>query len=304
MRRALVIVALVGALSVLALRLWPSSPPPAPPTRSSPPSQLVPLAGNWDVVDEATCAAPALRALMTHPGWKFAIAEREWDDVVDDNPDETLAEIVVDARSAIWTDRELRAQTLALEPQERTDLLAALSSPCTPIVDAEGRSGNGYSGYYLTLSYGDTVQENAAIELPSSTPASLAGIAVFDRVRARYVAARLPVTQVMTLTLAGARRVDTNVWSRYTVVLHSDGKVTGPDGTLAELGAQDRVDALDWALQLPPQAAGADVVRGTLELAGSKRPVAYALGLVLDDRSAWRSAWLEVLRTWWSITWR
>jgi hypothetical protein len=296
MRRTVVWIAMIGALGVLALRLWPApdgrrhATVITPPAQAAPP-RVVQLAGTWDTIDEQTCAGPALREITKHPNWKLTLQEREWDDVADDNPDELIATVTIDAQTASWADGDL-PQSIELTREERAQLLEAAERSCARI-----RPGNGHNGYYVTLSYGPV--EHEAIELPSDSRAAIDAIAVFDRVRARYVANRLSSAQVMKLTLTGPRRIDA-AWKRHTVTVHSDGRVTDEDGQALEpLAALDLVDVLDWSLQLPTSARGKNTLTGTLEIAGSKKPVALQLESIQKLPSAWRSPFLTLLNQWW-----
>ena len=291
MRRTVVWIAMLGALGVLALRIWPAPAEPQSATVVAAPPRVVHLAGTSDSLDEDTCAGPALREITKHPNWKLTLQEREWDDVVDDNPDELIATITVDARNASWTDGDL-PQSIELTREERAQLLEAAERSCV-----RTGPGNGYTGYYVTISYGPVA--HAAIELPSMSRAALDAISVFDGVRARYVANRLPSAQVMKLTLTGPRHYD-EAWKRHTVTVHSDGRVLDEDGQALEpLAALDLVDVLDWALQLPATGRGRNTLTGTLEIAGSKKPVAFELETLRKYPSAWRSPFLTLLDQWW-----
>lgn len=292
MRRTFVWIAVIGALGVLAIRVWPRAEdaPAADVVIAEAAPRVIHLAG--DSIDEASCAGPALRELRAHPHWQFTFQEREWDDVVDDNPDETLATVRIDADSGVWTDGDL-PQSLELEPAERADLLAAAERSCARTEER----GNGFSGYYITISYGPVAHD--AITLPSESRAALDVIAVLDHVRARYVAARLSAAQAMMLTLTGPRRTGEHRWERYAITVHPDGRVTDPDGEVSEpLAAIDLVDTLDWALQLPERASGAHPLTGTLEIAGTRKKIGVQLAAVDAMPSMWRSPLLSLLHLW------
>jgi hypothetical protein len=281
MRRTLVWIAMIGALGVLAIRVWPAAPPKeyarVVETAEAAPA-LIPLAG--DLGAEA-CAAPAMLAIAKHARWSLTLEQREWDDVVDDNPDELVARATIDAQKATWTDGDL-PQTLELEITERGELLAALQRSCT-----RTNEGNGYSGYYVTIAYGPGAP---AIRLPSESRAALDVIAVLDKVRARYVAQRLATARIMTLKLVGPER---------GVTVHPDGRVVDQAGwELEPLAALEQVDVLDWALALPETTKAPLAMRGTIELAGSKKPIAIERGGLQRYPSAWRNPILVMVMRW------
>lgn len=279
MRRALVWIAMMGALGALAIRLWPSPAALEEATVvAEAPRTLVPLAGD---VGADPCAGPALRAIVKHPRWSLTLDEREWDDVVDDHPDELVARVTLDAQRATWTDGDL-PQSLELEAGERGELLAALQRSC-----ARTGPGNGFSGYYVTIAYGDGA---ASLVLPSESRAALDAIAVLDRVRARYVAMRLPSARIMTLKLVGPER---------GVTVYPDGRVVDQGGwELEPLAALEQVDVLDWALALPDHTSAPLAMRGTIELAGSKKPIAIERGVLQRNPSAWRNPILTMVMQW------
>jgi hypothetical protein len=291
MRRTLVWIAMLGALGVLTLRLWPRYEE-APGVRlEEPPARIVPLAGTADLLDEATCAAPMFREMLAHRGWKFTLREREWDDVVDDNPDELIARVELDAHGGTWTDGDLPEQTIALEPAEQAELLAAAARSC-----ARTNPGNGYTGYYIEIGLGGG-DAGAAIKLPSESRAALDVIAVLDHARGRYVLARQAAARAMTLTLAGRRRNDG--WERWHVTIRPDGHVVDADGDVVEpLAALEQVDVLDWALQLPAKVTTKNRLIGTLEIAGTRRSVAVDLDAIHDMPSAWRNGLFTYFMTW------
>ncbi len=280
MRRTLVWIAMVGALGVLAIRVWPEAPAPqyAKVVEAQPPAgALIPLAGE---VGADPCAGPALRAIVKHPHWSLTVEEREWDDVVDDNPDELLASVKVDEQKATWTDGDL-PQTIDLEPVERSELLEALKRSCE-----RTEQGNGFSGYYITIAYGPGAP---ALRLPSESRAAFDAIAVLDRVRARYVAQRLPSARIMTLKLVGPER---------GVTIYPDGRVVDQGGwELEPLAALEQVDVLDWALGLPDRTKAPLAMRGTIDLAGSKKTIAIERGGI-DHYAAWRNPILTMLMQW------
>lgn len=293
-RRTLVWIAMIGALGVLAIRVWPA--PEADPARTlaveEAPGEIIQLASRWDVLDEVGCAGPALRELRRHPHWQFTLQERVWDDVVDDSPDETLATLRISADAATWTDGDL-PQSLELDAKERAEVLAAAERSC---VEGEPGPDDGYSGHYVTISYGPMVHN--AIELPSRSRAAKDVLAVLDHVRSRYVEARLAAAHAMTLTLTGPRRRD-DTWTRYTLTVRGDGRVLDHEGeALQPLASIDLVDVLDWALQLPDHATGPYALTGTLEIAGTKKRVGFQMAALADNPSAWRSQFLELLRQW------
>jgi hypothetical protein len=265
---------MLGALGVLALRLWPApeAPRTVPVVEAAIPQPVVHLAG--DFPDDILCAAPAIQAIQRHPHWELTLQDRVWDDVVDDTPDETLSTVRITADHAVWSDGDL-PQTLDLTVAERADLLAAAQRSC---VQAEfDPRENGYSGHYITISYG-AVPTNA-LELPGRSPA-------------------LTDARVMTVTLAGPRH-DGERWRRYFLTVHPDGRVTDAEGDVFEpLAAVDLVDVLDWALQLPEKVAAPRPIIGTIEIAGSKKPIAVDLVELQTNPSAWRSPFLEALSRW------
>jgi len=293
----------LGAAIMLRAR-WLEAPDRRTPTSTAQPGPpaLIALAG--DAIDPDACAGPALRELTKHPSWSFTLAERESTDVVGPDPDETLQTVVIDAHAGTWRDGDL-PQTLALDPAERTDLLAAAGRSCREI-----REGNGFTAHYVVLSYGavasglperDARAKHDALRLPSESRAALDTISVMNRVRARYVATRIGLAETLTLTLHGPRRrPDTHAWAPYTVTLRPDGRIIDQDGD--ELDSRhepaDHVDLLDWAMQLPATARGPRPLTGTLEIAGQRRPVALQLDTMarkVEDSSPWH----DLLRPWW-----
>lgn len=280
MRRTLVWIAMLSSLGILAIRVWPEAPEPrfATAVVAEPPAApTIALAGD---VGTDPCAGPALRAIVKHPHWSLTVEEREWDDVVDDNPDELLATVTIDEHKATWVDGDL-PQTLELEPAERSELLDAMKRTC----ERTGE-GNGFSGYYVTVAYGPGAP---AIRLPSESRAALDTIAVLDRVRARYVAQRLPSARIMTLTLLGPDG---------SVTVYPDGRVVDRGGwDLGPLAALEQVDVLDWALALPDPTAAPLVMRGTIELAGSKKKIAIERGGIARY-AAWRNPILTMVMQW------
>jgi hypothetical protein len=294
MRRTLVWIAMLGALGVLAIRVWPRYEEPPSVRMEEPPARIVPLAGTQDVLDEASCAAPMFREMLAHRPWSFTFREREWDDVVDDNPDELIARVELDVHGGTWIDGDLPEQTIALEPAEQGELLGAATESCERV-----GPGNGYSGYYVEIALG-TGDVAAAITLPSESRAARDVIAVLDRVRGRYVSARQAAARAMTLTLAGRRRNDG--WERWQIQIRPDGHVVGPDGDVTEpLAAIEQVDVLDWALRLPDRVKSKDRLTGTLEIAGSRRTVAVDLDAIGAMPSAWRNALFTYFMSWASI---
>ena len=280
MRRTLVWIAMLSALGVLAIRLWPEAPEPeyARVVEAEVPGPMIQIAGE---VGDEPCAGPALREIVKHANWSLTIEEREWDDVVDDNPDELVAKVVVSEYKATWTDGDL-PQTLELETAERSELLAAMQRSC-----ARAGEGNGVSGYYVTIAYG---AGKPAIQLPSESRAALDAIGVLDRVRARYVANRLPSARIMTLKLVGPER---------GVTVYPDGRVVDQGGwELEPLAALEQVDVLDWALALPDRTKAPLTVHGTIELAGSKKPITIERGVGERYPSAWRNPILTMLMQW------
>ncbi len=284
---------MVGALGVLALRLWPPPEEPSalPVIEATVPGRVIHFAG--DFPDDVLCAAPAIQAIQRHPHWELTLQDRVWDDVVDDTPDETLSTVRITAERAVWTDGDL-PQTLDLTADERRDILAAAQRSC---VQAEfDPLENGFSGHYITISYG-AIPTNA-LRLPGRSPALNDVLAVLDRVRARYVQSRLAVARVMTVTLAGPRH-DGDRWRRYFLSVHPDGRVTDAESDALEpLAAVDLVDVLDWALQLPATVSAPRSLVGTLEIAGSKKPIALDLVELQTNPSVWRSPFLGALNSW------
>lgn len=260
MRRTLVWIALVGALGVLAIRVWPE-----PPERQH--AKVV--------VAEApeACAGPAMREIIKHARWSLTLEQRE--------RDELLARVTLDARRATWTDGDL-PQTIELEIGERGELLAALQRSCVRTGE-----GKGYTGQYVTIGYG---AGQPAIRLPGASRAALDANAVLDKVRARYVAHRLPSARIMTLKLVGPER---------GVTVHPDGRVVDQaGGELEPLAALEQVDVLDWALALPDTTKAPLALRGTVELAGSKKPIAIERGGLARYPSAWRNPILTLIMQW------
>ena len=273
---------MVSALGVLAIRVWPAAPPKeharVVQASADPAPALIPLAGD---LGAENCAAPALLEIVKHPRWSLTLEEREWDDVVDDNPDELIARVTIDAQKATWFDGDL-PQTIELDITERGELLAALQRSCVRTTE-----GNGYSGYYVTIAYGPGAP---AIRLPSESRAAKDAIAVLDKVRARYVAHRLPAARIMTLKLVGPER---------GVTVHPDGRVVDQGGwELEPLAALEQVDVLDWTLALPDTTKAPLAMRGTIELAGSKKPIAIERGGIQRFPSAWRNPILTMIMQW------
>ena len=295
MRRTLVWIAMLSAIAVLAIRVWPRyEEPPGARTEPAPRTRFIPLAGTAELIDPADCAAPMFREMLAHPGWKFTFREREWDDVVDDNPDEVIARVELDAHGGTWIDGDLPQQTIALEPAEQGEIIGAAMGSCERV-----GPGNGYSGYYIEIAFG-VGDVGAAITLPSDSRAARDVIAVLDHVRGHYVSARQAAARVMTLTLAGRRHNDG--WERWQVQVRPDGHVVGTDGDVIEpLAAIEQVDVLDWALQLPAQVKTKDRLTGTLEIAGSRRAVAVDLDAIGAMPSAWRNALFSYFMSWASM---
>ncbi len=284
---------MLGALGVLALRLWPDpdDPTTVPVVEAVAPVAMVHLAG--ELSDDALCAAPAIQAIQRHPHWELTLRDRVWDDVVDDNPDETLATVRITAERAVWTDGDL-PQTLELTTGERAAILAAAQRSCVP-PDFDPNI-DGYGGHYITISYGAVPTD--ALRLSGRSTAVTDVRAVLDRIRARYVQGRLSTARVMTVTLAGPRN-NGEGWRRYFLTVHPDGRVTDAEGEAIEpLGAVDLVDVLDWALQLPATVSAPRPVTGTLDIAGSKRPIALDLLALQSKPQVWRSPFLEALDRW------
>lgn len=293
MRKTLVWLGLVGALGVLAIRLWPSAeapPAPAAAVEAAPsPARVIAFAG--DIRDEDACAAPAIQAIQRHPNWELVLAEREWDDVVDDKPDETHARVRITADHAVWSDGNL-PQTLELTPGERAELLSAAQRSC--VKAAFDPETDGYGGRYITLSYGET----EALRIPGRSPAVDGMRAVLDKIRARYVQARLPTARVMTVTFAGRRNLGEG-WRPYFLTVRSDGRIIDTDGESREpLAAVDLVDLLDWALQLPAQVAVSRALTGTIEIAGSKKPIAVDPLMLHQEPWVWRNPYTDALGSW------
>lgn len=283
---------MLGALAVLALRLWPAPEGPAtvPVVEATIPQPVVHLAGEFP--DDVLCAAPAIQAIQRHPNWELTFQDRVWDDVAGD-VDETLSTVRITAARAVWTDGDL-PQTLELTATERFDLLAAAQRSC---VQAEfDPTKDGYGGHYVTVSYG-SVPTNA-LRIPGRSIALTDVLAVLDRIRARYVQGRLSTARVMKLHLAGPRH-DGERWQRYFLEVHPDGRVTDAEGdALDPLAAVDLVDVLDWALQLPARVTTPRPLVGTLEIAGSKKPIALDLVELQTNPSIWRSPFLDALARW------
>lgn len=293
-RKTLVWLGLIGALGVLAVRLWPSAEAPQAPGRvveAATPARVIAFAG--DIRDEVACAAPAIQAIQRHPNWELVLAEREWDDVVDDNPDETYASVRITAGHAVWSDGRL-PQTLELLPGERAELLDAAQRSC---VRAEfDPEADGYGGRYITLSYGAAQTE--ALRIPGRSPAVDGMRAVLDKLRARYVQSRLPIARVMTVTFAGRRNLGEG-WHPYFLTVHSDGRISDSEGDSREpLAAVDLVDLLDWAMQLPAKVSVARALTGTIEIAGSKKRIAVDPLLLHQEPWVWRNPYTDALGNW------
>ncbi|HWU89546.1 MAG TPA: hypothetical protein VN253_19930, partial [Kofleriaceae bacterium] len=118
---------------------------------SSPLPTLLALGGEpVELVAEAYgpgCFAPMLDELQRHPRWSIRIDDLEWDDVVDDQPDERHASIVLDGETATWRDGWL-PQSLTLAEDERHALLAAFALDCR--VDP-AQPPPGYGGRYIVV---------------------------------------------------------------------------------------------------------------------------------------------------------
>ncbi|HEX3759432.1 MAG TPA: hypothetical protein VHW23_12035 [Kofleriaceae bacterium] len=297
MHRSLVVLLILEAIVLLVL-LWPS--PPAPEPEPAPPT-LIGIAGG--ALDEDACAGPALRELTRHPNWAFTFAEREATDVVTSDPDEILQTVMLDAHAGTWRDGDL-PQSLELDPAERGELLAAAERSCLQI-----RKGDGYTAHYVTVSYGTVPEvggrhdgrvDRYELGLAPGSRAAIDVIAVMDRVRARYVAARIATADAMTLTLRGPRRTDTNTWTPYAITIRPDGRVVDKhgDGCGERLEPAAHVDLLDWAMQLPATASGPRPLTGSLEIAGTRRPVAVQLDAVMHELGDMNGV-RTVLWSWW-----
>jgi hypothetical protein len=123
--------------------------------------------------------------------------------------------------------------------------------------------------------------------MPSRSRAAIDAISVLDRVRGRYVAGRIGVAETLRLTLP-----------KLGLTIERDGRVTSRDGDVMDpLAALERVDVLDWAMQLPLTAPGRRVVPGTLEVAGGRRKVAIDLDRLADLSGAWRNPLFTYLQS-------
>jgi hypothetical protein len=294
-RLTLLWIALVAAIGVLIVRSWPAREPD-PPRPGPPQVRVVGLAGDRQVVGEASCAGPMLREMRRHPHWRFTFQERIWDDVVDDNPDETLQSLVIDEQGAVWTDAVLPAQTLPLEAAEIDAILAAAERSCVQPDLGE------YEGHYVAIGFGDAT--NRAIDLPSQSPAAIDALAVMERVRARYISGRRSVAEVMTLTLSGQRRSGPGAWTPYSFTVGTDGRVIDSTGTaIAMFDLADRVSVLDWALAQPATVPGPRPVTGTLTIAGSAKPLAFQLASLwqVGERPGSRNPLMSILVAWSSV---
>lgn len=296
MRKTLVVLGLLGALGVLAVRLWPAPAAPESATRASaaeaaPPARVIALSG--EIRDEGACAKPALQEIQRHPNWEIVLADREWDDVVSDEPDEIYATVRITAASATWTAGAL-PQTLELLPEERAEILAAAERSC--VQSEEDPERNGFAGHYITLAYGARGSE--ALRLPGRSPAMLGVRGVMERIRARYVQSRLPIAQVMTVRFEGRRNLGEG-WRRHFVVVHPNGLVDDSEGNGQEpLPAVDLVDVLDWAMQLPAKSSEPRAITGTIEIAGSKKPIAVDPLELRTHFWAMRNEFLDRLVRW------
>ncbi|HWO22638.1 MAG TPA: hypothetical protein VNO30_27955 [Kofleriaceae bacterium] len=216
------------------------------------------------------CFAPMLDELRRHPRWSIRIDDLEWDDVVDDEPDPRRASIVLDAAAGTWRDGWL-PQSLSLADDERRALWAAFALDCR--VDPE-QPRPGFVGRYFTVALGEDGTAVARFRTNSFVALRLG--ALFDQIRARYVAGRAADVHGLSLELAGVRRTGRDDLGRseyepYRLDLRDFDQAT--HNTL-----EDRVRLLDWAMTLPAALpAGKQVVRGTLRAHGTSRPIALDL---------------------------
>jgi hypothetical protein len=216
------------------------------------------------------CFAPMLDELRGHPHWSIRIDDLEWDDVIDDEPDERHASLVIDAESATWRDDAL-PQVAALTAAERRDALAAFALDCR--VD-ESLPRNGFGGHYIGVALGEDGPH--ATTFPSNSPVAVRLLELFGAIRARYVAARAEDLRGFSLELAGMWRGDRDEQGRIITEPHRI-EFREPDAPAPE-DLEQHLRLLDWAMQQPTsQPAARLVARGTLRAYGTSRPIAVDL---------------------------
>jgi len=267
---------------------------------STPEPRPVYLALGGDVVDLAAarhgpgCFAPMLDELRRHPHWTLRIDDLVWDDVIDDEPDERRATLVIDADTATWRDGA-QPQALALTADERRDVLAAFAFDCR--VDETLPQG-GFEGHYIGLALGE--DGPLAAKMPTNSRVTVRLLALFDAIRARYLAGRADDLRGFSIELAGTWWADRDDRGRpipqphRATFRHAD---PGLDTSPYEL--EGHVRLLDWAMAQPASLpAGDHVVRGTLRAHASSRPIAIDL-TKLDRSPGW--SWFRELAEWLSI---
>ena len=236
------------------------------------------------------CFAPMLDELRRHPRWTLRIDELVWDDVVDNEPDERRALLVLDAQTATWRDGAL-PQNTTLTDAERRAALAAFALDCR--ID-ESLPWGGYGGHYIGVALGEDSPPVATF--PTNSPIAVRLLELIGAIRARYVAGRADELQGFSLELAGTWRADRDAQGRRFREPH---RVEIRDRDLAAFNdVEDRLRLLDWALTQPVSLPAGDyIARGTLRAYGRSRPIAVdlrTLGLftgysVFRELSFWAS---------------
>jgi hypothetical protein len=262
-----------GTLVAAAAALYGAEPSEPAPVSEPRPAYLA--LGGWMVEIAAQnhgpgCFAPMVDELRRHPHWSIRIDERVWDDVVDDEPDERRASVVIDAETATWRDGVL-PQNTTLTDSERRAMLAAFSLDCRK---DESLPRNGFSGHYIGVSLG--VDGPYATTFTTYSPIAVRFVELLDAIRARYLAGRVGDLQGFSLELAGTWRADRDERGRRFREPH---RVEIRDRDLAAFNdVEDRIRLLDWALTQPVSLPAGDyIARGTLRAYGRSRPIAVDL---------------------------
>jgi hypothetical protein len=216
------------------------------------------------------CFAPMLEEIRRHPRWSIRIDELVWDDVVDDEPDERRAMLVIDAETATWRDGFL-PQNTALTAQERRDVLAAFALDCR--VD-ESLPQNGYSGHYIGVALGE--DGPVVAQIPSYSPVVVRLVALLDAIRTRYNAGRADDLRGFSLELAGTWHDGNDAQGR---PLRAPHRLVIREQDFTERDELEyRVRLLDWAMTQPVSLPADDhIARGTLRAYGRSRPIAVDL---------------------------
>ena len=270
MLRAGILALGVGTLCAALLAIEGAGPIEIPETSSRP--GYLALGGSLvELTAEAGpgCFAPMLDELRRHPRWSIRIDDLEWDDVVDGEPDPRRASIVLDAATGTWRDGRL-PQSLTLAEDERRALLAAFALDCR--VDP-AQPHPGYGGRYIGVALGE--HGPAVVRFPTSSFITVRFDALFDQIRARYVAGRAGDLRGFSLELAGKRRTDRDdlgrsIWTPYRLTIR--------ERDLANDTLEDRVHLLDWAMTRPVALPASNhVISGTLRAYGTSRPIAVDL---------------------------